>query len=129
MCVGVVCDVGMEMDVLPKLHDRLWLLVATTHTPPPQVNEAFAAQYLAVEGSGTGQSQDQRQWWSHCLGSSTSGLWVWHNCTPGARDEEKKCKVFHWISLHRRGTRHSHLMCTDGRHHLENIICMHGTSY
>ena len=49
MCVGVVCDVGMEMDVLPKLHDRLWLLVATTYTPPPQVNEAFAAQYLAVE--------------------------------------------------------------------------------
>ena len=49
MCVCVVCDVGMEMDVLPKLHDRLWLLVATTHTPPPQVNEAFAAQYLAVE--------------------------------------------------------------------------------
>ena len=44
MCVGVVCDVGMEMDVLPKLHDRLWLLVATTHSPPPQVNEAFAAQ-------------------------------------------------------------------------------------
>ena len=42
MCVGVV---GMEMDVL---HGRLWLLVATTHTPPPQVNEAFAAQYLAV---------------------------------------------------------------------------------
>ena len=51
MCVRVVCDVGMEMDVLPKLHDRLWLLVATTHTPPPQVIEAFAAQYLAVEKS------------------------------------------------------------------------------
>ena len=117
--MGVVCDVGMEMDVLPKLHDRLWLLVATTHTPPPQVNEAFAAQYLAVEKD---LGQDQCQWWSHCLGSSTSGLWVTHNCTPGARDEEKKCKVFHWISLHRRGTRHSHLMCTDGRHHLENII-------
>ena len=49
MCV--VCDVGMEMDVLPKLHDRLWLLVATTHTPPPQVNEAFAAQYLAVDST------------------------------------------------------------------------------
>ena len=33
MCVGVVCDVGVKMDVLPKLHDRLWLLVATTQTP------------------------------------------------------------------------------------------------
>ena len=41
----VVCDVGMEM---PKLHGRLWLIVVTTHTPP-QVNEAFAAQYSAVE--------------------------------------------------------------------------------
>ena len=48
VCVCVVCDVGMEMDVLPKLHDRLWLLVATTHTPPPQVNEAFAAQWRRI---------------------------------------------------------------------------------
>ena len=129
MCVGVVCDVGMEMDVLPKLHDRLWLLVATTHTPPPQVNEAFAAQYLAVEKDlGLDRAKTNVNGGAialgHPLAASGSGI-----TAHLVHEMKRRNEVFHWIGLHRRGTRHSHLMCTDGRHHLENIICMHGTSY